>query len=47
MLPGLNAWADWRWYKRLFELGWMILPAALCYGLMLWIMGFRRQHFVV
>jgi putative peptidoglycan lipid II flippase len=46
MLPQLNAWAEWRWYKRLLELGWMILPAVLCYGLMLWIMGFRRQHFV-
>ncbi len=47
MLPDLNAWAEWRWHKRLLELGWMILPAILCYASMLWIMGFRRQHFVV
>jgi putative peptidoglycan lipid II flippase len=47
MLPQLDAWAEWRWHKRLLELGWMILPAILCYASMLWIMGFRRQHFVV
>ena len=32
--------------ERLAQLAWMILPAILCYGLMLWIMGFRRQHLI-
>jgi hypothetical protein len=46
MSPGLDVWTDWRWHKRLLELVWVILPAVLCYGLMLWIMGFRRQHII-
>jgi len=46
MSPGLDVWTEWRWHKRLLELVWVILPAVLCYGLMLWIMGFRRQHIV-
>jgi putative peptidoglycan lipid II flippase len=46
MLPGLDAWAEWRWHQRLLELSWIILPAVLCYGLMLWIVGFRRQHII-
>jgi putative peptidoglycan lipid II flippase len=46
MLPELDAWSGWRWHRRLLELGWIILPAILCYGVMLWIMGFRRQHIV-
>ena len=44
--PQLDAWAEWRWYQRLLELASIILPAIACYGLMLWILGFRRQHFV-
>jgi putative peptidoglycan lipid II flippase len=46
MLPQAGMWAEWRWYQRIAELVWMILPAILCYLLMLWIMGFRRHHFV-
>jgi putative peptidoglycan lipid II flippase len=46
MLPGLDLWTDWRWHQRVLELGWVILPAVFCYGSMLWIMGFRRQHIV-
>lgn len=46
LLPDINAWSDWRWFKRVFELCWLILPAILCYGFMLWIMGVRRQHFI-
>lgn len=46
MLPELDAWSEWRWHQRLLQLGWIILPAVLCYGLMLWIMGFRRQHII-
>ena len=46
MLPELDAWSEWHWHRRLLQLGWIILPAVLCYGLMLWIMGFRRQHII-
>ncbi len=44
--PNLELWSEWRWHQRLAQLAWMILPAILCYGLMLWIMGFRRQHLI-
>lgn len=46
LLPDSNAWADWRWFERVFELCRLILPAILCYIFMLWIMGIRRQHFI-
>ena len=46
LLPGLELWSEWHWHQRLIQLAWMILPAILCYGIMLWIMGFRRQHLV-
>jgi putative peptidoglycan lipid II flippase len=46
MLPELAGWAETRWYDRLLELLRLILPAILCYAAMLWIMGFRRQHFI-
>ncbi|MBT8436120.1 MAG: murein biosynthesis integral membrane protein MurJ, partial [Gammaproteobacteria bacterium] len=46
LLPELESWSEWRWYERLAQLAWMILPAILCYSLVLWIMGFRRKHFV-
>jgi len=46
LLPDSNAWSDWRWFERVLELSWLILPAILCYVFMLWIMGIRRQHFV-
>jgi putative peptidoglycan lipid II flippase len=46
LLPNLELWSEWRWYQRLAQLAWMILPAILCYGLMLWIMGFRRKHLI-
>ena len=46
MLPVADIWGQWRWHQRLIELSWMILPAILCYGISLWIMGFRRQHIV-
>jgi putative peptidoglycan lipid II flippase len=46
LLPQLDVWSEWRWHQRLAQLAWMILPAILCYGAMLWMMGFRRQHFV-
>jgi putative peptidoglycan lipid II flippase len=46
MLPQVTLWGEWLWYQRLGELVWLILPAILCYTLMLWIMGFRRHHFI-
>jgi len=46
MLPQISQWGEWRWHQRLAELLWLIGPAILCYGAMLWIMGFRRHHFI-
>ena len=46
MLPHFDSWSEWHWYDRLLQLTRLILPAILCYGAMLWIMGVRRQHFV-
>ena len=46
MLPQLTSWTELHWYQRLIELLWLILPAILCYAAMLWIMGFRRHHFI-
>ena len=46
MLPHTETWGEWRWYRRALELAWLIVPAVLCYAIMLWIMGFRRQHIV-
>ncbi len=47
LLPDSNAWVAWHWFNRVIELGWLIIPAILCYVFMLWIMGIRRQHLVV
>jgi putative peptidoglycan lipid II flippase len=46
MLPNLEVWSESRWLHRLVELAWLILPAILFYGCLLWIMGFRRQHII-
>ena len=46
LLPELSLWSDWRWHERLLELALIIGAAILCYATMLWIMGFRRQHFI-
>jgi putative peptidoglycan lipid II flippase len=46
MLPQFDSWSDWRWYDRLLELALIILPAILCYGAVLWIMGIRPKHLV-
>jgi len=45
LLPDSNTWASWRWFERVLELCWLIFPAILCYGFMLWAMGIRRHHF--
>ena len=47
LLPAFDVWSDWRWHERLLQLARIILPAVFCYAFMLWIMGFRRQHFVI
>ena len=47
LLPDSNAWANWHWFNRVIELGWLIIPALLCYIFMLWIIGIRRQHFTI
>ena len=46
MLPAADNWGDWFWHQRLLQLAWLIGPAILCYAAALWIMGFRRQHFL-
>ncbi len=46
MLPDIESWSNWFWFERIQELCLLILPAVLCYGFMLWIMGIRRQHLV-
>ncbi|MCP3688338.1 MAG: murein biosynthesis integral membrane protein MurJ [Gammaproteobacteria bacterium] len=43
--PDAEFWSSWAWNQRILELSFVILPAILCYGIMLWVMGFRRQHF--
>ena len=43
--PGDDSWAEWQWFERVFQLGLLILPAVLCYAVMLWIMGLRRDQF--
>jgi putative peptidoglycan lipid II flippase len=43
--PALDAWAQWRWFERIYQLAYLILPAILCYAVMLWIMGLRRDQF--
>ena len=46
MLPAVEVWSELRWYGRLGELAWLIVPAILCYVILLWIMGFRPKHIV-
>lgn len=44
LFPDSDAWSSWFWHQRIVQLGYLIVPAILCYAAMLWIMGFRRQH---
>ena len=37
-------WSAWDWFRRILELIKLILPAILCYALLLWIMGVRKSH---
>lgn len=43
--PASDLWAQWQWFERVYQLSLLILPAILCYLLMLWIMGLRRDQF--
>jgi putative peptidoglycan lipid II flippase len=43
--PPLDSWAQWRWFERVYQLSLLILPGILCYTIMLWIMGLRRDQF--
>jgi len=45
-LPRFDLWGELLWHQRLAQLLRLILPAVLCYAALLWIMGFRRQHFI-
>jgi putative peptidoglycan lipid II flippase len=45
--PQVEPWGQWHWLERVYQLGWLIVPAILCYALMLWIMGIRRSHFAL
>ena len=45
--PEIESWSDWQWFDRVYQLGLLIVSSILCYVLMLWLMGFRRDHFVV
>ena len=47
MMPSVEAWTNWEWFERTYHLAQIIVPAGLCYVLMLWIIGFRRNHFVL
>ena len=42
--PDLHAWTQLDWLTRLFDLIILIIPAILCYIVMLWIMGIRPKH---
>lgn len=45
--PDIELWSQWRWFERVYQLSILIVPAILCYALMLWIMGFRRDHLAI
>lgn len=42
----LSLWAQRVWSERLLALMTLIIPAALSYALLLWIMGIRRHHLI-
>jgi hypothetical protein len=43
--PEVGDWSQWQWFDRVYQLALLIVSSILCYALMLWIMGFRRDHF--
>lgn len=40
----INSWGQFSWYERILQLMAIIVPAILCYTLLLWIMGVRPRH---
>ena len=44
LAPPTESWNDWSVWQRVGQLTRLILPAALCYALLLWIIGLRRRH---
>ena len=46
LLPDAAIWSEWQWHQRLTELVVLIVPAILCYGILLWIMGIRKHHLI-
>jgi len=44
LMPPAAAWSDWGLWQRIAQLARLILPAALCYAALLWIIGLRRRH---
>ena len=40
----ITVWSGWSWSTRLLELFGLIVPAILCYVLLLWIMGVRKSQ---
>ncbi len=42
--PEVGNWSQWQWFDRVYQLAILLVSATLCYALMLWIMGFRRDH---
>jgi putative peptidoglycan lipid II flippase len=43
--PTPDSWAQWLWFDRVYQLALLIVPGFLCYTIMLWIMGLRRNQF--
>jgi putative peptidoglycan lipid II flippase len=46
LVPGITQWTGWDWFGRIVALVKLIVPAILCYILLLWIMGIRKAHLV-
>jgi putative peptidoglycan lipid II flippase len=44
LTPHILIWTNWDWTSRLLGLSALIIPAILCYVLLLWIMGIRKTH---
>ncbi len=43
--PTSDSWAQWLWFDRVYQLALLIVPGLLCYTILLWIMGLRRNQF--
>lgn len=46
LLPDMQLWSGFNAWQRIEKLVLYILPAILCYVLLLWIMGIRKHHFI-